>query len=246
MLQSNEVLSDDKLDLLADLIDVTYHSDSETLVTLDEVNIATFSNTQIDFVLTFSNTEYISLDYLHPDWITLRIDENLLLDQIKEEPIDIHDVLWTELPRQMEKKFAEKFIPRVEIATEASTSILGLNMLVQFVLQKSLKSIWGVVNLIQFILFFYLIKANLVAEARQFLIKLKVIALGEFLPIAELTDMIQEAFPQFSSNNFSGVSFLEEMGNTLLISTVLVLVSIALLLIGCITKFNAAQHKVVE
>ena len=246
MLQSNEVLSDDKLDLLVDLIDVTYHSDSETLVTLDEVNIATFSNTQIDFVLTFSNTEYISLDYLHPDWITLRIDENLLLDQIKEEPIDIHDVLWTELPRQMEKKFAEKFIPRVEIATEASTSILGLNMLVQFVLQKSLKSIWGVVNLIQFILFFYLIKANLVAEARQFLIKLKIIALGEFLPVAELTDMIQEAFPQFSSNNFSGVSFLEEMGSTLLISTVLVLVSIALLLVGCIKKLNATQHKVVE
>ena len=41
---------------------------------------------------------------------------------------------------------------------------------------------WNVVNVLQFIVYIELIKTNLAVHARMFLIQLKSIALGEFIP----------------------------------------------------------------
>ena len=62
----------------------------------------------------------------------------------------------------------------------AGALVLILNIVLRLILGKSLKSIWDVVNVLQFIVFFELIKVNLAPHARLFLAQLRRIILGEF------------------------------------------------------------------
>ena len=55
-------------------------------------------------------------------------------------------------------------------------------MILKLILHQSLKYIWGIVNTLQFIVFFQFIRVRLGAHASSFLEKLKIIALGEFIP----------------------------------------------------------------
>ena len=64
----------------------------------------------------------------------------------------------------------------------AGALVLILNIVLRLILGKSLKSIWDVVNVLQFIVFFELIKVNIAPHAKLFLKQLKSIALGEFIP----------------------------------------------------------------
>ena len=54
----------------------------------------------------------------------------------------------------MKPDFAEEFDKNVVKANQAATSFLGFNMLLNLILHQSLKYIWGIVNTLQFIVFF--------------------------------------------------------------------------------------------
>ena len=60
--------------------------------------------------------ETVSLDILNPDFITVKIDVNLLRDPIKDEMFDSSVQLTQEIPRQMDPLFAEQFTATVEKA----------------------------------------------------------------------------------------------------------------------------------
>ena len=68
----------------------------------------------------------------------------------------------------------------LEDVSYAGASVLILNIILRLILRKSLKSMWDVVNVLQFIVFFELIKVNLAPHARLFLTQLRRIILGEF------------------------------------------------------------------
>ena len=69
----------------------------------------------------------------------------------------------------MNPKFAEVFTEKVEAANDAGASIVAVNILLKLFTRKSLQSIWGVVNILQIIVFFNLIKAPIASHSRLFL-----------------------------------------------------------------------------
>ena len=112
-LSSNDIedtLTEAQLDILADQFNITLHSRIENFTnSISDVNIIAYSSTTIDFQIFFDHLEMISLDPLNPDFITFKIDANLLKDPITGEQIDTSDVLTQELPTQMDPEFAEEF-----------------------------------------------------------------------------------------------------------------------------------------
>ena len=65
--------------------------------------------------------------------------------------------------------------------------MLTLNLVLDVLLGSSLKLIWSMVNTLQLIVYLNTLKINLSVQARIFLDKLRVIALGEFIPYEWLT-----------------------------------------------------------
>ena len=59
-------------------------------------------------------------------------------------------------------------------------------------LGSSLKFMWSMVNTLQLIVYLNTLKINLSVQARIFLDKLRVIALGEFIPYEWLTRYLRE------------------------------------------------------
>ena len=88
----------------------------------------------------------------------------------------------------MDPVFAEEFTEKAQQVNDAGASLLYLNIILNLVLRQSLKTMWGMVNILQFVVYYHLIKVNLAPHANEFLVQLKVIALGEFIPY----DLIKE------------------------------------------------------
>ena len=57
-----------------------------------------------------------------------------------------------------------------------------------------MQSTWVMFNILQLIVYYNLIKVNLAANAKIFLLKLKNIALGEFIPYDWLTEKVRSRF----------------------------------------------------
>ena len=66
--------------------------------------------------------------------------------------------------------------------TDGGVSVLTLNSLKDVALGYSLKSIWNMINILQFVVFINEIKMSLPVHAEIYLKKLRKIALGEFIP----------------------------------------------------------------
>ena len=73
-------------------------------------------------------------------------------------------------------------IRTIENMAETQTSILTLNLVLDIILGSSLKLMWGMVNTLQIIVYFNSVKVDLSVNATVFLDKLRIIALGEFIP----------------------------------------------------------------
>ena len=70
--------------------------------------------------------------------------------------------------------------------------MLYLNLAVDVALGSSLKFMWSMVNTLQIIVYFNTVKLNISVQAMIFLDKLRIIALGEFIPYNWLTDYFIE------------------------------------------------------
>ena len=95
---------------------------------------------------------------------------------------------------------------------------------------------WGAVNILQFIVYYHFIKTNLVAHAHFFLLKLKEIALGEFIPYELITNKVKEKVFKNPNPDFSSSNVLDEMGTSFLFGVCLVLLTVILLLLGLLNK----------
>ena len=69
---------------------------------------------------------------------------------------------------------------------------MTLNLILDIILGSSLKFMWSMVNTLQIIVYFNTVKLNISVQAVIFLDKLRIIALGEFIPYDWLTDYFIE------------------------------------------------------
>ena len=88
-----------------------------------------------------------------------------------------------DLPRLLDQDLADNYASTLDTSAGATTSVLTFNLIIDILLGSTLKLMWGMVNILQFICYFSETKSSLSAAARFFLKKLKIIALGEFIPI---------------------------------------------------------------
>ena len=79
-------------------------------------------------------------------------------------------------------------------------------------------------NILQFIVYYELIKVNVAAHSQLFLVQLKSIALGEFIPY------------EWISENINGAHLIREMGSVILIGVGILITTIVLLLLGLLRK----------
>ena len=100
---------------------------------------------------------------------------------------------------------------------------------------------WGVVNILQFIVYFHYIKVRLAAHAKLFLTKLKMIALCEFIEYEQITNKVQEMLSEKFNASFKDSSIMDDMGINFLIGSVLVLFTIIILLLGLLNKKLSAS-----
>ena len=123
---------------------------------------------------------------------------------------------------------------------------MGLNVLIKLVLQKSLKSMWGVLDMLQLIVFYQLIKVSLAPHATLLLSELKSLVLGEFIPFDWLKSKAQEKFPEhYSYNKTDDISVVEKVGSIVIILAVMILLALPILLcrkccnMNCVNKLKS-------
>ena len=125
--------------------------------------------------------------------------------------------------------------------TAVGTTLLSCNIIVELLLGMSLKKIWSAVNIMQFIVFYHLIKVNLAAHSKIFLTKLKVIALGEFIPYKEIASKTKEYLNLQKESLFNETDIDEELGSTFLAGVALFIITLFLFTVNLLrNKFGAA------
>ena len=68
------------------------------------------------------------------------------------------------------------------------------NLITNLILSKGLKHLWGLVNLMQFMVFFPLWELNYTYDMQNFLLSARSLALMEFLPTEQFTDWLSDWF----------------------------------------------------
>lgn len=81
-----------------------------------------------------------------------------------------------------------------QTATNATTTVATLNMILMFLFGVSLKAIWSVLNILQIIVYFTEVKANLAPQTVSLLTILKTIALFQFIPYEWATDYLKSMY----------------------------------------------------
>ena len=106
---------------------------------------------------------------------------------------------------------------------------------------------WGVVNILQLIVYYHFIKVRLAAHADLCLTKLKIIAFGEFIPYDRLANKAKEILQMDFIKNFTEPSIIDEIGNDFILGAVMVLLAAFLFLLGTFnSKLNATLRKLLE
>ena len=103
--------------------------------------------------------------------------------------------------------------------------MLTINLLLDVLLGSSLKFMWNLVNTLQIIVYFKEVKANFSVEATEFLERLRIIALGEFIPY----DWLKNYFIEKWNLKFES---LDKMGSISFIIAAIVIFAVLILLLG--------------
>ena len=103
------------------------------------------------------------------------------------------------------------------------------------------------VNILQFIVYYHLIKISLAPHSSEFLIQLKVIALGEFIPYDEIKIKVKKILGVEDDQSFTESGLLDDLGTTWLVAAGLLLLTLLLLLLGLLKKkLNDKLKMVIE
>ena len=127
---------------------------TEIVPTLDMLTIVDASEYSIEMKLKFVTLEFISTDIFKPCYIQLYIQQNAIWDPVASNFANQLTIDPVDLPRMMDDEFAEIYTEFVVKTTEATTSVLNANLVINIVLGSSLKLMWGMVNTLQFISYF--------------------------------------------------------------------------------------------
>ena len=137
----------------------------------------------------------------------------------------------------MDAEFSERFMGVLDSTTSAQASLLTFNFIIDLVVGTSLKFMWGLVNTLQMTCYFTEIKVNLAIHATVFLKKLRIVALGEFIPYDWLNSVLKEKLSSFEEDGMA-----DKIGSVLVILAALVLATLLLLLAGLILKKMGYQE----
>ena len=122
----------------------------------------------------------------------------------------------------------------MDAAQGAANSVATGNVVLNIVLGSSLKLLWGLINTLQFIVFFTEWEVQMPANAVMAVETFRVIALGEFIPYDWLTEPMAEAFKsddaEDGENGRSDV--LSNMGVMLL--ALIAIIIVAVLVVVCV------------
>ena len=117
--------------------------------------------------------------------------------------------------------------------------MLTLNLILDIILGSSLKFMWSMVNTLQIIVYFNTVKLNISVQAMIFLDKLRIIALGEFIPYDWLTDYFIE---QWNVR----LESIDKLGSMAFFIGGLSCATLLLLLIGKVIKKLGYSQKLIE
>ena len=148
----------------------------------------------LEFKLTYSKPEAVSRDQNEKDTITIKFDQSVWYDPNSDVEVNEGRPLVIQLPRQMDPETAAAMASAMDTANGAANTITTGNIVINILLGSSLKFLWGMINTLQFIVFFTEWNVIIPPNADMAIETLRVIALGEFIPYHWLTDPITEQF----------------------------------------------------
>ena len=94
----------------------------------------------------------------------------------------------------MEEAEAEQIAAAMSTATSTANTFATGNIALNIVLGSSLKLLWGMINTLQFVVFFTDWKVLIPPNALIAIETFRTIALGEFIPYEEVTEPLSKPF----------------------------------------------------
>ena len=108
----------------------------------------------IEIKLEFSVPAAVSKDPLIKDSVSVEFDELIYYDQFSDFEINGGEPIIVELPRQVDKDKAEAAQTAMESVKAVGGTIASVTSAGQILLKLSLKLLWGLINTLQFVVFF--------------------------------------------------------------------------------------------
>ena len=138
----------------------------------------------------------------------------------------------------MDDEFSDVFMEIMDDGTTATAVVITLDMVFEIIMGTSLKFLWGMLNTLQFICYFSEVKVNLAVHAVVFLQKLKIIALGEYIPYEWITSHLRDKYEKVGEENT-----FERLGSMMILIGVLVIFTMLLIVTNLIwTKLGFSQR----
>lgn len=199
--------------------------------------VVTATDRLLELRLVHSNPAAVSRE--GSDRISIKFDKSIWSDPDTDFEVNEGKPLIIKLPRQMDPGKAEAIASTMDAANGAANTVATGNIIVNILLGSSLKLLWGMINTLQFVVFFtdweVIIPPNAIMAIETF----RTIALGEFIPYEWLTEPLSKPFKrpeeeegEDGENDRSNV--LANMGVMLVIlAMIVVLAVLIILLIKC-------------
>lgn len=105
-------------------------------------------------VLTYTIPEAVSKSPTDADLIEISFNQSIFSDPFLSFEVNSGESLIVTLPRQINAEKAQELAEQLDVATNASNSFAVGNFLLQILLGASLKFLWGMINTLQFVVFF--------------------------------------------------------------------------------------------
>ena len=242
MLNDEEVYSSSDKEKLAEVIQVDYISqldddEGRQIAKLASKTVLKATSTDIELKLLFSDPNAVSQDSTSLDQIEVTFDPTVFSDPDTELEVNAGEPLVIELPRQIDAEKAEQIESTMDVAQSTANAIATGNIAINIFLGASLKLLWGMINTLQFIVFFTEWNVQIPANASIAIETFRAVALGEFIPYDWLTEPIKRMtegsnFSEEGDDDNEGRSVLGNMGIMLLFLLILLVLILVVIFVA--------------
>ena len=164
-----------------------------------EKTVIRATSTEIEFKMTYSIPLAVSRNPQDPDLVSFKFREDVFSDPLSDYQINNGRPLIVSLPRQIDAGTAQAIEGAMAAANGAGNAVATGNLVINILLGASLKFLWGMINTLQFVVFFTEWNVQMPPNAILAIKTFRVIALGEFIPSEWLTNSIKNVFKDESS-----------------------------------------------